>query len=111
MSVNIKGVNKSVLLAALFNNSQVVGMGFLQAGRGPQVMTTEQAQQVFDALDNGQQVHDNGRVGRLYYFDYLFGRPLKVDLSFDEVDDWGYDRDNGGPGTLQQIVNVIKAAQ
>ena len=29
------------------------------------------------------------------YFDYLYGRVMKIDLAGDELDPWLYDRDNG----------------
>lgn len=112
-TVDISGVDKAQLLAALFNRSQPMGMGWLQAAAGPERMTTEDAQKLIDKAQAGSRSDDHGRNFNLdsdgdLYFDYLFGRPLKVDLSGDEVEPWGYDRDNGGPGTFSDIVDEVR---
>jgi hypothetical protein len=112
--VNIAGIDKGELLAELFNNSRPFGMGFLQAGRGPDVMTADQGRDLIAKTLNREFGHDSAMMfGPLLgdlHFDYLFGRPLKVNLTGDEVDPWGYDRDNGGPGTLAAIVGKIRGA-
>lgn len=39
-------------------------------------------------------------------FDYVRGRPIKVDLrpaTLEDIEFWLYDRDNGGPGTGEAI--------
>jgi len=77
--IDLKNKDKAEVLAKLYNASQPLGMGFLQADGND--MTTEQARELLDA---GQT-----------YFDYLKGRVMKVDLSGDELDPWLYDRDNG----------------
>lgn len=41
------------------------------------------------------------------YFDYLFGRPIKVDLGRDVVDEFYYD-ELAGPGTLARIVEELR---
>lgn len=89
--VNIKGLNKAEVLAALYNNSRVQGMGFLQARDGK--MTTRQAEELLK--------HDT-------YFDYLYGKVMKVNLSSDtEFDEWGYDRDNG-TGKAERVVSALR---
>jgi hypothetical protein len=40
-------------------------------------------------------------------FDYLKGRVIKVNLSGDEIDPWGYDRDNG-QGAVEEIVSILR---
>lgn len=110
--VNIEGVDKGALLAELFNRSQVMGMGFLRAGEGPEVMTAEQGRDIIRRTLAKEFAHDSARTfnqfdGKLH-FDYLYGRPLKVDLTGDEVAPWGYDRDNGGQGTLSDIVDKLR---
>lgn len=110
--IDISGVDKGELLAALFNNSRPMGMGVLQAHLGPQVMTKEDAWKVINGSgdDHNRNFPTLGlRKGKTeLYFDYLYGRPLKVNLTEDMVDPWGYDRDNGGPGTLESIVNELR---
>jgi hypothetical protein len=93
--INIKGIDKATLLAALFNNSRPLGMGFFAAKSNVQ-MTTEEAQKYIDA---GQK-----------YFDYLEGRVMKIDISGDEMEPRLYDRDNG-VGAAARVVDTIRAAQ
>lgn len=100
--VNISGLDKAAVLAVLFNASTPSGMGFLQAQHGPSVMTIEDAKKV---IGNGGGEH--GPLTGLG-FDYLFGRPLKVNLTKDEFDPWGFDRDNGGPGTAQRLIEELR---
>ena len=91
--VDISGLSKAQVLMALFNASAPQGMGMLQASRGPQVMDLQTAEQIIkDYLS----------------FDYLYGRPLKLDLSGSSFDPWGFDRDNGGDGTAQKIIDQLR---
>ncbi len=83
MLVNIKGLSKEAVLAALYNNSKPQGMGFLHFKPGD--MSPEEAKQII-----GQR-RDTGH----YFFDYLMGRVMKVDLGGDEVETRLYDRDLG----------------
>jgi len=86
--INLKGIDKAVILAKLYNNSKVQGMGFLQAQSGD--MTTEQAR---DLLKEST------------YFDYLHGKIMKVDLSGDSFDPWLYDRDNGKGSAIKACMS------
>lgn len=90
MDVSIAGLSKAAVLAGLYNASRPQGMGFAQYD--PEPMTTEKAQEIIDA----------GHT----YFDYLAGRVMKVDLSGDSFDPWGYDRDNG-EGKAATVVRAI----
>lgn len=89
--VDIKGLNKAVVLAALYNNSKVQGLGFLQAtGKD---MTFREAEEILK--------HQT-------YFDYLYGKVMKIDLSSDEqFEEWLYDRDNGA-GAAQKIITKLR---
>lgn len=116
MKVDISGVDKGALLAECYNSSSVQGMGVFQAHRGPEVMTHEQGRELVAQALAGNSADDNTRMfpglkrpKADLYFDYLFGRPLKIDLTNDEVDPWGYDRDNGD-GALQRLVDKVKSA-
>jgi hypothetical protein len=93
--MNIKGISKAKILAALYNASHPQGMGFLQAKQGD--MSEAEAQAL---LNSGQT-----------YFDYLHGRVMKIDLSGgDELDTWLYDRDNGRGAAEDAITRALCAA-
>ena len=89
---NISKLNKAEVLAALYNNSVVQGMGIYQAKPGK--MTTEEAQAL---LDSGQT-----------YFDYLHGKVMKVDLSKDHLDARLYDRDNGNGSAYRALKPLLE---
>ncbi len=101
--VSIKGLSKAKVLAALYNNAKPMGMGFLRAVPGN--MTEEQAEKHLKSGDDHER--DFGMNTNKLYFDYLNGRCLKVDLSKDEFDPWGYDRDYG-KGAAQKVIDSIK---
>ncbi len=88
--MNIKGINKAKILAALYNNSKPLNMGLLHFIDAD--MTEIEAQKILDA----------GHT----YFDYLHGRVMKIDLSSDELKTFLYDRDLG-EGACERIVNSI----
>jgi hypothetical protein len=88
-TINIKNLDKAKVLKALYDNSRVQGMGFLQARPGP--MTLEEAK----ALITNQT-----------YFDYLHGKVMKIDLSGDELNPWGYDRDNGEGAAQRALASI-----
>jgi hypothetical protein len=90
--ISIDGLDKAAVLAALYNNSQQQGMGFLHS-RGQSDMSVYQASEI---LATGQT-----------YFDYLYGRLMKVDLSTNSVDPWGYDRDLGA-GACARVIDSIR---
>lgn len=92
MSVNIAGLNKAELLAALYNGSKVQGMGIFQAKSG--AMTTKQAQEELDNNPSG-------------YFDYLHGKVMKVRLNEDEMRTDLYNRDNGY-GKAERIIESLR---
>lgn len=89
--VNIKGLNKAEVLAALHNNSKPLGLGFLHFDEKD--MTVAEAEEL---------------LKQTTYFDYLKGRAMKVDLSSDDgFDEWLYDRDNGN-GSAQRVIEKLR---
>ncbi|MFH0929991.1 MAG: hypothetical protein V1814_01930 [Candidatus Moraniibacteriota bacterium] len=44
-------------------------------------------------------------------FDYLKGRVMKIDLSKDEVNTWGYNRDNGPEAAENAVAELRKSSQ
>ncbi len=90
--IDITGIGKPELLAALYNSSKPIGLGFLQAT--PEPMTYREAEIIIE--QQGKR------------FDYLKGRPLKCDISGDSFDPWGYDRDNGGAGSAFKVIQSVR---
>lgn len=93
--IDITGIEKATLVASLYNNSKPLGLGFFAAKNNAEMKAAD-AQKY---LDNGQT-----------YFDYLQGRVMKIDVSEDEMDPWGYDRDNG-QGAASKVVEAIRKSQ
>jgi hypothetical protein len=90
--IDIGGLDKAEVLAALHNNTRAVGLGRLH-DRGD-----------VTADDVRPQFEDRSRL----YFDYVFGRPIKVDLSGDSFDPVLYDRD-AGPGSARRAIDELRA--
>lgn len=101
--MNIRGIDKAEVLAALFNASHQQGMGMLNPN-GREAMTKEQAQ---DELDRITLWCEERRFSTsepyTYHFDYLNGRVMKVDITGDGLDPRLYDRDNG-PGAARRAL-------
>ena len=90
-TINIAGFNKAEVLAVLYNASKPQGMGFMHYD--PKPMTKEEA----EAL-----------LKKTTYFDYLKGRVMKVVLSGDELNPWGYDRDNGQGAMERALADLLR---
>jgi len=89
--VNIEGLNKAKVLKALYDSTHIQGYGFLQAVDD------------FTEVD-AQNLLDDGNT----YFDYLYGRVMKVNLTSDiEFDAGSYDRDNY-PGAAQDVIYKLR---
>lgn len=107
--VSIKGLDKAAVLTVLYSHSKAVGAGLFQARSGE--MTVEIARNIIDnsadditrMFPNGPGIRENN-----FCFDYLYGRPLKINLEGDELDPWGYDRDNGGTGTAARLIESLR---
>lgn len=90
--VDVRGIDKAELLAALYNRAKPQGMGFLHFD--PADMIREQAHRL---LDTGTG-----------YFDYVQGRVMKVQVLADDLDPRLYDRDNG-QGAVASVVERLRA--
>jgi len=106
-SIDIAGLDKAAVLAALFNASAPQGFGFLQAANGPQVMTVEYAQQMID-LAPAPEIRGMTDE-RNFEYDYVLGRPIKSNLSGDTFSPLGFDRNNGGPGSARAVIDRLRA--
>jgi len=90
-----KIATREFVLCALYNNSQPLGMGFFGAIGAKQFLSDQDAREELE-----DRLKDRGRVTGPVYFDYLFGRPLKVEIpamngEVSAMDFRLYERDNG----------------
>lgn len=74
---SIRGLRKAEVLKALYDNARVVGSMCFELRPN---LTVEECEELLEKND---------------YFDYLYGRVMKVDLSGDSFDSRLYNRDNG----------------
>lgn len=91
--ISIKGLDKALVLQALYNDSKQQGLGVLDfTGKKP--MTLEEAKNILGENED-------------FYFDYLNGRVLKSDITEDEFDPWLYDRDNGNGAAKRALEHLL----
>lgn len=90
--IDIKGIDKADLLAALVNGASPLGVGVLIALTEPGGMTREGAAKLCE---------------KHLRFDYVRGRPIKTDISGDTMDVRLYDRD-AGEGEAARIVEELR---
>jgi hypothetical protein len=100
--IDVKGIETARLFQELYEHSKPIGMGRLQYVPGP--MPIEQAREFIkvasemkkearELIKQQDEATKNPRVR--IYFDYVFGRVMKVDIGGDEINPALYDRDNG----------------
>lgn len=99
--IDLTGLDKAAVLAALYNGSRPLGMGLFRSRLGD--MSIEEAR---GYLNNPKLVPDYVLANEYGCFDYLNGRPLKINISGDTLDPWGYDRDNGEGAAARIIANL-----
>lgn len=106
--IDITGLDKAELLAALYNRSQQFGMGYLHTA-GQHALTVEQARAIIDPQDppDPRMVNWDQKDAKELKFDYLYGRVLKVDLSGDILRTWLYNRDIG-EGAAEAVVAALR---
>lgn len=95
--MDISGLSKADVLAALYNNARPLGMGFLHYT--PEDMTADEAQKLLD------------EAGERPYFDYLHGRVMKIGLVGDEISTALYNRDNGDEAAERVLSGLLQAAE
>ena len=109
--VDTTGLSPATVLAALFNAAAPAGAGFLKSQAGPAVMTVADAQIRLDKASRDSIDSDGNYFGgRPKYLRYVFGRFVGFDFNnengFDAAE---YDRDNGGSGTAQAVIDSLRA--
>lgn len=100
-TIDISGLSKAAVLAALYNRATPLGLGWLHYD--PQPMTEQEASELLGSTEN-----DMGFPKRAAYFDYLKGRVMKVDLSGESFSPALYDRDNGS-GAAAAVIAELRA--
>lgn len=105
-TINIKGLDKAAVLCALFNGTRQVGAGAIFHPEGAKPMALDEAKTYLHLGDD--MTRRFGRQPSLH-FDYLLGRPIKVDLSQDEIDISLYDRDHGQGAALKALRPLLYA--
>lgn len=100
--IDITGLDKAEVLHALVSAGSPMGAGVLQARE----FTLDEAR---EWCEQGKS-HDSfsPSADTMLYFDYVTGVPIKCDLSGDEFDPWGYDRDHG-QGAASRVVEALRA--
>ncbi len=98
-TINIAGLDKAVLLAALYNHARPLGLGYLRANN--KEMTKDEAERLLE----DHRGHDG-----VVRFDYVHGRPLKVTFQGDELSGaWLYNRDQGH-NACENIVDAVRSS-
>lgn len=87
--MDISKYAKADVLRVLYNNARVMGMGYLPFRPGD--LTKEEAEKLLEENT---------------YFDYLYGRVMKVDLSSDKIKTALYNRDNGKDAAEKAIATL-----
>lgn len=89
--IDISGLDKAEVLAALYNGSKQLGLGFLHQ-QGADALSVERAREELKSS---------------HYFDYLHGRVMKILLSGDELETALYNRDNGA-NSAERIIEKLR---
>jgi hypothetical protein len=100
--IDISKMDRAWVLMRLFNAARPLGPfgKDIDYVRGPlKVMTLEEAQAFIARCESSPSLDSR------YYFDYVFGRPLKVNLRGPTLDDRLYARDQG-EGTAAAALGV-----
>lgn len=87
--VDITGLDKLVVLKALWSNSKVATF----YANYPEMAPSFSEEQASRSLANG-------------YVDYCCGRVIKADFRNCKLDSYGYDRDNG-EGKMKQVIRSL----
>jgi len=90
--IDISTLDKGSVLAALYNASRPLGMGFMQFD--PKPMQPDEATEL---------------LKQCTYFDYLKGRMMKVNLKGSTLDPALYDRDNGD-GAAKRAIEAMQVS-
>ncbi|MDX1535154.1 MAG: hypothetical protein R3346_00075 [Candidatus Spechtbacterales bacterium] len=108
MEVDISGLDKAAVLAVLYNAARPNGKGLYRYA--PRPITIEEAREIIEEQGDDLRL-DFGPLGEEYYeeysFDYVRGRVLRVDITFDDFAPYGYNRHNGEQ-MAQRAINYLR---
>lgn len=105
-TIDISGLDKAAVLAALHNATHAIGMGRLHDIGRP--MTVDEARVIIGQGDDHREL-DNITKRPALYFDYVQGRPLKVNIGGDSFDPWLFDRD-AGQGAARRAIDALRSS-
>lgn len=90
--VDIKGLDKAEVLKALWDGSHTQGYSGLF---GPQELSLDDARKMIEKCNDD------------LYFDYVYGRVIKCNLSGDSFKSYLYNRDCG-TGAAERIIDALR---
>lgn len=88
--IDITGLDKVEVLTVLYDNARCQGLGVLHYREGS--LSREEATEM---------------LNKSTYFDYVYGRVMKVDLSSNQFNEYLYDRDNGA-GAAKRAIDKLR---
>ncbi len=114
--IDITGIPKPVLLAALVNSHPMSRNPFAlsEGGITPAALITAMnplvsVEECAKFLEEGCEQWPGSPGNPRYSVDYVFGRPIKTDFTGDEVNERLYDRD-AGAGAFARVVASLRGS-
>jgi hypothetical protein len=109
--VDISGLDKESVLAALYNASAPRRLGFLKYD--PRAMDIVMARHVIrerghDAFIDLPVMRRIAAGPPYWGLDYVYGRPIKVNLAADRLEPRGYDFANEQDGLMELVLSVFR---
>ena len=95
MTIDVRGIDRPALFAALYNAARTQGMGFIH--HKDKQMTRDEAADILGKSDSN-------------YTDYFRGRVMKINIMQDDLTTVLYDRDNGR-GAANHAVYIARGYQ
>lgn len=90
--VNVAGLDRAAVLAALYNNSSAPGLAALH--EGPDQITADQARERMAGGETG--------------YNYFWGRYLKVEFEGDLMEGGFYDNFIGSAGSAERVIANLR---
>jgi hypothetical protein len=101
--VDISGLDKAAVLAALFNRAGAPLPGSAaMLHYTPAPMSVEEARAIIE-----KDLARPGNWTGIIFYGYLEGRCLKIDITGDTFNSWLYDREYG-PGAAQRAIDELR---